>query len=128
MYHFAGRNLGRFARARGNSLFARSFNKELPRGLVGALRFAAGSGSIRMFGENPLCGFAEQFKTLGTAGFNQLNGTSEESQSMALGVLTQEEALQLAALTAGDISFYLSQWSGLSRECVLSEIYSKKHI
>ncbi len=119
MYRF-GRNIGRFARARGHSLFARSFNKDLPRSLAGV-----GVGSLRMFGEMPLGGFAEQFKTVGTSGFNQVNGTSEESQSLALGALSQAQALELAALAAGDINFYLSQWSGLARECVLSEISSK---
>ena len=110
------RGLGRFARARGNSMFARSLNRELPRGLAGAL---VGIGGLRIFGETPMCGFAEQFRTVGTAGFAQTNGTSEDAQLGAIGSLSEEEALQLAALTAGDVTFYLSQWSGLSsRESV----------
>jgi hypothetical protein len=94
-------------------MFARQLNRELPRGLVGAL---GGVGSLRLFGETPMCGFAEQFRAVGTAGFAQVNGTSEET---SLGGMTDEEALQLAALANGDVTFYLSQWSGLvSRECV----------
>ena len=43
----------RFSRARGTSLFARAFNKELPKCFTGNL-------SIPAFGEKHLNGFAEQ--------------------------------------------------------------------
>ena len=101
-------------------MFARQMNRELPRGLAGAL---GGVGTLKIFGELPLCGFAEQFKSVGTSGFAQMNGTSEEGEAGVMGSLTEEEALQLAALANGDVTFYLSQWSGLvSRECVIKLI------
>ena len=111
------RGVGRFARARGSSLFARRLNGELPRVLAAAI----GPQSMRSFGELPLTGFAEQFRTVNAAGFAQLSSDDALAGVVPGTTISQDEALQLAALAAGDITFYVSQWSGLllsREECV----------
>jgi hypothetical protein len=52
---------GRFARARGGSLFARSFNQDLPRRMSSALGFSMSRPKFN-FAEKPLNGFAEQYR------------------------------------------------------------------
>ncbi len=116
--------VGRFARARGSSMFARRLNGELPRGLAAAV----GGQSIRFFGELPLTGYAEQFRTVNAAGFAQLSNDDAVGGIIEGTAISQDEALQLAALATGDITFFLSQWSGLlvCREECVSKVYIRR--
>jgi hypothetical protein len=68
---------GRFARARGNSMFARAFNNELPR----VLRMNMNASFIKMadFGEKPmLTGFAEQQTVCFAGCFAGFEDTSDD--------------------------------------------------
>ena len=82
-------SFGRFARARGNSFFARAFNQELPRrSMVTALCF-----SQLKFAEKPLNGFAEQF-----SGVKLLSGSLAVPASDCEASDASEEELTLAEI------------------------------
>ena len=79
MSFFAG--VGRFARARGNSAFARAFNGETPRRFASCIQVPVFSQSFSSLGERPLTGFAEQFKSAASLlNVGCLSASDEEAQ------------------------------------------------
>ena len=83
--------VGRFARARGSSLFARAFNGELPKRMCAIPM----SRSFASLGEKPLTGFAEQCKTVANVlNVSCLAGTDDEAQTLPL--VAEESPLMVA--------------------------------
>ena len=104
MSRFAG--VGRFARARGTSHFARAFNGEVPRFVSYAPSFAT---SFAGLGELPLTGFAEQRHPL----LGVLNAMRVSDTACDVEAGDDEEALVAGSLwdTVELVSCF-REWSG----------------
>jgi len=83
-------SFGRFARARGNSVFARAFNQELPRRLRPG-NFFLEISTWKFLAEKPQSGFAEQFGGLQISDLAVIGGEAETVES-------GDEELSLAEL------------------------------
>ena len=101
---------GRFARARGTSMFARAFNNELPRGLSS---FAGFSTLYMKLSELPIQGFAEQF----TSTLTICGGTLIAPAEADLEGATEEEAAlaeMIADVLSRKFSVMPTSWLALS--------------
>ena len=104
--------VGRFARARGSSVFARAFNGELPRNFS---NFAFNKQSFAKMGEIPLGGFAEQSHPL--LGLLNSLRTASEGEGTELDLSEGEEGLD-ATLLLSTVGMELNQWSlGITIGC-----------
>ena len=99
---------GRFARARGSSVFARAFNGELPRHFVSfPVSFPV---SFSRLGELPLSGFAEQ----PLAGVLNAMRLSQDVSDLEAPVESSEDAVLAASgvMDAIELISCLREWSG----------------
>ena len=104
---------GRFARARGTSLFARAFNHELPRRMSSFACVFPDSLKISL-AEKPLSGFAEQIKSAVSLSIplvldSEQGGLSEDAE--------EAEAQQPVIVTSWMLETLLAQHRGIKRTC-----------
>ena len=107
----------RAAFTRGNSVWARAFNKTLPRRLqcVFAGQFV-GNLKMKFFMESPLEGFAEQYRLVGEYGLDtsdsrgEICQDAEEESAVVKDIITALTTLRsLGILRTYMISFTISQ-------------------
>jgi hypothetical protein len=100
--------VGRFAKARGSSHFARAFNGQLPRQFASQASFPV---SFARLGELPLCGFAEQDNPI-TGLVNSMRLSEEISDLES----DNEEELKATSLASAEvvekIISSIREWSG----------------